>query len=397
MESSTVMNETSPPQPQPLQSDHHDGKRDASGDGSDENDWLLTLTPPRSGTESCRDSLLAIFDRPVFQILGAIVMLLVIIDGALFFFLLIGAHRLCDEPSKTDCQPRNDVYNASIQVLNVLFTYMVTVSFPWRIANYLHTMGWSHPRRDNTLGCNLYGIQQLSPENAPNNDIWFAIPLARRHGILILLLLNVVTQYANQVTRGIYYNFEKQNVFPGNIWTNVFFAASFIAAGIGAGWLLHEMSRVRKQYPKDFFPPGPIEAAHELIVSQGLDRFMPFCCIRCCGIDKFKATKNDETQQTNPVPSDMEEANNTHAGIGNHETGGTDSSGPEAVPHSQSRSASVLVQGSTSSTALQPSHGPSNSRRASTGSLTPHSPTHTPHRESVIAGTNRNTMRLFAM
>lgn len=210
---------------------------------------LSTLVPPRTNSEGCRDGLLRLLDHPVFQGLGILVLALVVADGALFFFLLIGGHRLCRP--RLDCQPRNDWYNASIQILNILFTYMAIVSMPWRTTNFLHLTGWSCPRRSNDNGCNLYGIR-----NAP--DIWFHLPKTRRIGITILLLLNAIFQFVNQGTRIYYPNFEAQDSFPGNLWTNVFFGLSFLCAGIAAAWIAYESGQVRAQKPS-IFGPGPLD------------------------------------------------------------------------------------------------------------------------------------------
>lgn len=210
---------------------------------------LTTLDPPRTKSEACRDGLLQLLDHPFFQVTGIFVLIMVVADGALFFFLLIGGHRLCRP--RLDCQPRNDWYNASIQILNILFTYTSAVSMPWRITNLLHLIGFSCPRRSNDAGCNLYGIP-----NAP--DIWYHLPKSRRTGITILLVFNAIFQFINQGTRIYYPNFEAQDSFPGNLWTNVFFGLSFLCAGVAAAWLAYESGRVRSQKP-GVFGPGPVD------------------------------------------------------------------------------------------------------------------------------------------
>ena len=169
-----------------------------------------TLNPPRSCGERSRDALLRLLDGKVFQFLGLVVLFLVVLDGAFFFFLLIGAQRMCRP--RTDCEPRNWWYNFSVQALNVLFTYMVTVSMPWRCTNALHLFGVGCPVRSNAQGKNLYGLDV--------HDIWFHVPIAKRRWIIVFLLLNCLTQYANQATRIVYHDFESQNEAPGNIWTN---------------------------------------------------------------------------------------------------------------------------------------------------------------------------------
>lgn len=214
---------------------------------------LALMDPPVSCGELLRDSVLRKLDKPFFQWLGIVVLVLVVADGAFFFFLLMGWQTLCRP--RTDCNPRNWWYNWSIQMLNVLFTYMAAVSSPWRVANFLHLSGWSCPHRSNELGRNLYGL--------PDPQLWFHLPLSRRLGITLVLLLNCVFQFFNQGTRLYFYNFSDQDTSPGNIWTNVFFAASFICAGIGGVWMGIDAARIRKAQPEKF-GNGPIDALREL-------------------------------------------------------------------------------------------------------------------------------------
>mmetsp|Transcript_17498 Transcript_17498/g.31408 ORF Transcript_17498/g.31408 Transcript_17498/m.31408 type:complete len:308 (-) Transcript_17498:293-1216(-) len=224
------------------------------GEGGAETDFMKTLDPPRTDSEACRDSLLQLLDGDVFQIIGIIVIILVVGDGALFFFLMVGWHNLCTPV--LDCQPRNTTLNISIQILNLLFTYMNLVAFPWRVANFMHISGWSIPKRSNDISCNIYGIR-----NAP--DLWFYIPLDRRMGIVILLLLNAITQFINQAARIKYYTYESSNSWPGELWVNIFFATSFASAGAAGAWMAYEAYLLRKEYPPGKFGPGPIESIKE--------------------------------------------------------------------------------------------------------------------------------------
>lgn len=240
------------------------------------------LDPPISWGEQLRDSLLRLLDHPFFQILGVLVILLVIIDGAFFFFLLVGWQSMCRP--RMDCEPRNWWYNASIQILNVLFTYMAVVSMPWRSTHFLHITGWGCPYRKNTVGHDLYGL--------PNDeDIWFHIPLRKRLGIVLILLTNSLTQFANQATRIKYYSFEMQNEYPGNVWTNVFFGASFLAAGIAGAWLGYEVHIIRKANPGKF-GPGP----HEMLCNY-YDEHLA----RYFGERKTKATENSTIERNEEV------------------------------------------------------------------------------------------------
>ena len=126
---------------------------------------------------------------------------------------------------------------------------------PWRCTNFLHTTGWGCPHRENAPGHDLYG--QVT------DDVWFHVPLRKRVVILLFLLFNCLTQYANQVTRIIYYNYDLQNEFPGNMWTNIFFALSMICAAIGGSLMGYHTGKARKTDPERF-GLGPVELAREM-------------------------------------------------------------------------------------------------------------------------------------
>jgi hypothetical protein len=143
----------------------------------------------------------------------------------------------------------------SVQLLNGFFTYMATVSMPWRCTNLLHTLGWACPRREHSPGHDLYG--QVT------DDVWFSVPLRQRTWILTFLLWNCLTQYANQVTRIIYYNYELQNEYPGTLWTNLFFGLSMLCAATGGALMAYHTGKVRATDPARF-GPGPIRLARDL-------------------------------------------------------------------------------------------------------------------------------------
>ena len=208
---------------------------------------LEDLQPPRSLSEAYRDRWLSLLDRPVFQGIGLLVLVLIIADGAFFFFLLMGWQAMCRP--RTDCDPRNWWYNWSIQLLNVLFSYQAVITLPWRTANFLHLSGCSCPQRNHHPGLNLYGMS--------DTNLWFHIPVRPRLGITLLLLGNCIAQLINQGTRFFFYSHERQASSPGNIWTNVFFAAAFAFAGVAALWQGYEAARVRSQHPPGTFGPGP--------------------------------------------------------------------------------------------------------------------------------------------
>lgn len=201
---------------------------DDDKDDKDNDDPLKSLHPPPTCMENSRDALLRFLDHAFFQYLGIAVLLGVIVSGAIFFFFLMGWQTLCSIPSKTDCQPRNDIYNVAIQVLTAFFTYMATFSMPWRCVNFLHTVGWHCPSCcGNAPGHDLYGL--------PTDDVWFHIPTRPRIVILVLLLWNCLFQYANQVSRILFYNYTLQDEFPGTLWTNLFFVSSMACATASGG------------------------------------------------------------------------------------------------------------------------------------------------------------------
>lgn len=214
------------------------------------------LEPPLSSSENLRDALLRFLDHPFFQTLGIIVLVLIILSGAFFFFLLLGWHNLCDTPSKTNCEPRNTSFNIAIQILNGLFTYMALESMPWRCTQFVHVMGWSYPYRRNDVGYDMFGL--------PSREIWYHIPWARRRGICLCLLLNCATQFANQTTRIVVPTFAQADVFPGNLWTNIFFVASMLCAALGGVWMLYEEHQLHQQQP-DVFAPSAIMLAKDFV------------------------------------------------------------------------------------------------------------------------------------
>ena len=209
------------------------------------------LDPPPTCSERFRDEILRILDEGFFQVLGIIVLFLVVLDGAVFFFFLMGWQTLCRP--RTACEPRNTIYNVSVQIWNGLFTYMATVSMPWRCANFLHSTGWHLPRRKNEPGYDLYGL--------PTRDIWFHVPRRKRIHVLFFLIWNCLFQYVNQGMRIVYWSYELQSEFPGNLMVNVFFGSSFIAAGIGGILMIIYTGQTRRENPGKF-DPGPKELLH---------------------------------------------------------------------------------------------------------------------------------------
>ena len=252
------------------------------------------LHPPRSSSEAYRDRLLSLLDRPVFQSIGLLVLVLIIADGAFFFFLLVGWQVMCRP--RTDCDPRNWWYNWSIQILNLLFSYQAVITMLWRSSNFLHLTDCSCPQRSHHPGLNLYGMA--------DSNLWFHIPVRPRLGITLCLLGNCIFQIINQGTRLYFYSYERQASFPGNIWTNVFFAASFACAGVAALWQVYEAGLVRSQHPPGTFGPGPRDTLKNV-----WDKY---------GWQKNRKRKRKKTQDTTDEldPSGAEPSVEIHASIG---------------------------------------------------------------------------------
>lgn len=230
------------------------------------------LDPPPTRFERSRDALLRFLDTRPVQYLGIVVLVLVIADGALFFFFLMGWQTLCNNPARTNCEPRNSVYNASIQVLTGLFTVMAVLSFPWRLTQASHAFGWNRRARNSTLvGRDLYGV--------PSHDVWYHIPRCHRQGITSLLVMSCILQYLNQASRILFRTYQQQSTFPGTMYVNLFFAASFLTAFAGGVWMASISERIRRQNPTKF-GPGPIQVFLASKFGKIACRVLGCCC---CG------------------------------------------------------------------------------------------------------------------
>lgn len=208
--------------------------------------------------EPNRDALLSFLDRNCFKPLIAIWMLLVVVDGAFFFFVMVGAHNITPE------EKAKEALNWSIQGLNWLFSISAIYTMPWRWANLVHLTCTS---RSNKVGLDFYGN--------PTTQVWFHIPFCHRWIILLLLLSNCVAQYINQIIRLIYFDHLAAEAWPGVLLVNLFFALSFLA-GIGAGmyqgWA---EKKVRKTVLHVSFDPDPMGEAFAAVTRIVSSRRIP--------------------------------------------------------------------------------------------------------------------------
>jgi hypothetical protein len=243
------------------------------------------VDPPPTRFERSRDSLLRMLDTRPVQWLGIIILVQVIADGAVFFFFLMGWQTLCSDPSPTDCEPRNTIYNASIQILTGLFTAMALISFPWRATQFSHAWGLNRVRSRHQVGLDLYGV--------PSHDVWYHIPAKHRRGITGMLVLSCLLQYLNQATRLVFRSYEAQSTFPGTVWVNVFFASSFVTAFAGGVWMASVSESVRRRDPAKF-EPGPIQLVLASRFGTVLCRLLG--CRSCCGWDLEVAKIEVEAQ-----------------------------------------------------------------------------------------------------
>ena len=82
----------------------------------------------------------------IFIVIGAVLGLNIVGWGAFLATLLLG---IC--PMATE--PKNWWMNQAIQILTGCFTYVVTITFPWRFGNLVHLM--DTPRSQ--VGMDFYG------------------------------------------------------------------------------------------------------------------------------------------------------------------------------------------------------------------------------------------------
>ena len=183
----------------------------------------------------------------IFKAFAAIYIFLVVLDGAFFFFVMIGAHGI---------RPKSSAQwwlNLSIQLLTALFTYPALLTIPWRMSNAIHL--FCHKGRS-IDGRDFYG------RSTPL--IWFHIPRQKRILIVILFQLNGWFQLINQMARICYPSYEAANAMPGAFWCNAFFVFSFVCGIGGAIKQGKAETALRKAKPAEF-DPGPAELIQVIV------------------------------------------------------------------------------------------------------------------------------------
>ena len=246
--------------------------------------------------KSCCEGRLATLIINVTQILMwtplfIIWMILVVITGALFFFLLIGAIALRSD------EKEQEWLNISIQGLNILFTYAAIANEPIRLRALIR-----QSRMKGTVGVDYEG-------NA-SDKIFDYVHWKDRTAIIIILNLNCIFQFVNQAIRCVYYNAERANDGLKEILlVNFFFFLSFFCAGWAPVYQWRAEQQVRKEGRA---PPG--EELDPLQRFVGKEHYTYKELWHACwsyAKEKFKCNEEksqdqtDETKSTSPDHTEM--------------------------------------------------------------------------------------------
>ena len=200
-------------------------------------------------SSSCEPTLELLYASQIGKINDGIYGFLVVLDGAFFFFMLMGWHAPMGDHPVDDA---NWWLNWSIQVLCGLFTYGALWTMPWRIAHLVHLCG---PQA--APGLDFHGY--------PTADHWFGLPVRVRAIALALLWANTLFQFANQAARIIYPNHEESAAMPGVVFCNVFFGLSFACSFAAAGYLYRSIKLLGREDPQRFGE----ESAFKVLLSLG--------------------------------------------------------------------------------------------------------------------------------
>ena len=108
----------------------------------------------------------------LFVVITVVWGLCVVVFGALYFFLLVGWHGM-------EANAATDLGNVSIQILTGLFSYILFLTLPWRVANMVHLL---FSKRSCEAGMDLYGRPTngicAREQNKPNTRrVFITLPL----------------------------------------------------------------------------------------------------------------------------------------------------------------------------------------------------------------------------
>jgi len=157
--------------------------------------------------------------------------ILVVVDGAIFFMLLVKWIKLSDK------HQQDKWLNITVQILCGLFTYTALINLPIRMRRLFRLFD---------DGCAAVGRRAVRGEST-SQEIFDYLSWGNRFIIIQMLVWNCITQLINQATRIIWYSAELSNSPPGVYMVNIFFALSALFAILAALWEAVATSRLRKK------------------------------------------------------------------------------------------------------------------------------------------------------
>jgi len=193
---------------------------------------------------SCGEGFVDVFEWNCWTYTLVVWIILVVIDGAIFFMLLVRMIVLDTE------ELQQTWLNNTIQLLCALFTYTALINFPPRMRRLVRLYG---DRCENIGNREIRGI-------STSTNIFDYLSWQRQHFIVQNLVWNCLFQFVNQVTRIVYWSVELATTFPGTVWVNLFFALSMICAFIAA---LCEALGARTLRKND---QGPVEEVEDAVI-----------------------------------------------------------------------------------------------------------------------------------
>jgi len=193
---------------------------------------------------SCGESFVDVMEWNCWTYTLVVWIILVVVDGAIFFMLLVRMIVLDTE------ELQQTWLNNTIQLLCALFTYTALLNLPPRIRRLVRLYGDR---------CKNIGKREIRGISA-STDIFDYISWQRRHFIIQNLVWNCLFQLVNQVTRIVYWSVELATTFPGTLWVNLFFALSMICAFIAALCQALSARTLRKN------DQGPVDEVEDAVI-----------------------------------------------------------------------------------------------------------------------------------